>query len=103
MTIVRMANIRTLACAHRHDSLRSDAGRFGAIQSAGQHLPNSYTITARYTCMDTFDIDPDTMMVAAGIVLSLIAVLELYPAWTQARNDGHSSPLRDDDRSAAEG
>jgi hypothetical protein len=31
------------------------------------------------------DIDPDTAMVAAGVVLSLIAVLELYPAWKKAR------------------
>jgi hypothetical protein len=31
------------------------------------------------------DIDSDTMMVAAGIVLSLIAVLEFYPAWKRTR------------------
>ena len=31
------------------------------------------------------DIDPDTVMIAAGVVLSLIAVLELYPAWKNAR------------------
>jgi len=31
------------------------------------------------------DIDPDTVMIAAGVVLSLIAVLELYPVWKNAR------------------
>jgi hypothetical protein len=31
------------------------------------------------------DIDPDTLMIAAGVVLSLIAVLELYPAWKRSR------------------
>ena len=31
------------------------------------------------------DIDPDTVMIAAGVVLSLIAVLEFYPAWKNAR------------------
>jgi len=33
------------------------------------------------------DIDPDTAMVAAGVVITLIAVLELYPAWQQARSE----------------
>jgi len=27
------------------------------------------------------NVDPDTLMVGAGVVLSLIALLELYPAW----------------------
>lgn len=31
------------------------------------------------------DIDPDTVMIAAGVVLSLIALLELYPAWKRTR------------------
>jgi|JXWS01.1.fsa_nt_gb hypothetical protein len=31
------------------------------------------------------DIDPDTAMVAAGVVLSLIAIIELYPAWKKSR------------------
>ncbi len=31
------------------------------------------------------DIDPDTVMVAAGVVVSLIATLELYPALKRAR------------------
>jgi len=31
------------------------------------------------------DIDPDTVMIAAGIVLSLIAVLEIYSAFKNAR------------------
>jgi hypothetical protein len=33
------------------------------------------------------DIDPDTAMVAAGLVLSFIAFLELYPAWKNAREN----------------
>lgn len=32
------------------------------------------------------DMDPDTAMVAAGVVLSLVAILELYPAWKNARH-----------------
>jgi len=35
--------------------------------------------------MDNVDVDPDTVMIVAGIVLSLIAVVELYPAWKRAR------------------
>ena len=31
------------------------------------------------------DMDPDSTMVAAGVVISLIAILELYPAWKKAR------------------
>jgi hypothetical protein len=31
------------------------------------------------------DIDPDTAMIAAGVVISLVAVLEFYPAWKTAR------------------
>jgi len=31
------------------------------------------------------DIDPDTAMVAAGVVLSSIAIIELYPAWKKSR------------------
>lgn len=31
------------------------------------------------------DIDPDTAMVVAGVVLSLIAIIELYPAWKKSR------------------
>jgi hypothetical protein len=31
------------------------------------------------------DIDPDTVMIAAGVVISLIATLELYSAWKNAR------------------
>jgi hypothetical protein len=31
------------------------------------------------------DIDSDTMMIAAGVVISLIAILEFYPAWREAR------------------
>jgi hypothetical protein len=27
------------------------------------------------------DVDPDTLMIAAGVVLSLIALREIYPAW----------------------
>jgi len=35
--------------------------------------------------MANVDVDPDTLMIVAGIVLSLIAVSELYPAWKRAR------------------
>ncbi len=31
------------------------------------------------------DIDPDTAMIAAGVVISLIALLELYPALRDSR------------------
>ena len=44
---------------------------------------NCFTSTAQCIGMD--DLDPDTVMIAAGVVLSLIAVLELYPAWKNAR------------------
>jgi hypothetical protein len=33
------------------------------------------------------DINPDTAMVAAGVVISLIAIRELYPAWKNARKN----------------
>ncbi len=33
------------------------------------------------------DIDPDTLMILAGVVISLIAVLEFYPAWKKARRE----------------
>ena len=35
--------------------------------------------------MDTLDLDPDKLMITAGILISLIAVLEFYPAWKRAR------------------
>lgn len=47
-------------------------------------MPNGFTLAAVQTTVD--DIDPDTLMVAAGVALSLIAVLELYPAWKRARS-----------------
>lgn len=31
------------------------------------------------------DIDPDTIMMAAGVVLSLIALFEIYPNWRGTR------------------
>jgi|AntDeeMetagen681_2_1112603.scaffolds.fasta_scaffold02188_2 hypothetical protein len=33
------------------------------------------------------EIDPDTAMVAAGVVISLIAILEFYPAWKKSRKN----------------
>lgn len=33
------------------------------------------------------DIDPDVLMIAIGVVLSLIVVLELYPAWKRSRGE----------------
>lgn len=31
------------------------------------------------------EMDPDTAMVAAGVVITLVAILELYPAWKHMR------------------
>jgi hypothetical protein len=44
---------------------------------------NCFTCIALGTDMD--DMDSDTAMIAAGVVISLIAVLELYPAWKKTR------------------
>jgi len=33
------------------------------------------------------DVDPDTLMVVAGVVISLIALAELYPLWRKRRAD----------------
>jgi hypothetical protein len=33
------------------------------------------------------DFDSDVLMIAAGVVLSLIALLELYPAWRGTRRE----------------
>jgi hypothetical protein len=33
------------------------------------------------------DIDPDVLMIAVGVALSLIAVMELYPAWKRSRQE----------------
>lgn len=33
------------------------------------------------------DIDPDKMMIAAGIALSIVASLGLYPIWRDARDE----------------
>ena len=33
------------------------------------------------------DIDPDTTMIAAGVVISLVAITELYSAWKNARTN----------------
>lgn len=33
------------------------------------------------------DIDPDLLMIAFGVVITLIAVLELYPAWKRSREE----------------
>ena len=33
------------------------------------------------------DIDPDTLMLVAGVVISLIALWELYPLWRDRRTD----------------
>ncbi len=46
-------------------------------------MPNDYTLPTRCIHMD--DIDPDTLMIAAGVVISLIAAVELYAAWKRAR------------------
>lgn len=44
---------------------------------------NCFTSMAPYVSMD--DIDPDTVMIIAGVVLSLVAALEFYPNWKNAR------------------
>lgn len=49
-------------------------------------MPNGYTSPVPTIRMD--DIDPDTLMVLAGVVISLIAALELYSAWKQTRGSG---------------
>lgn len=46
-------------------------------------MPNCFMATSRFDDMD--DIDPDTAMIAAGVVISLIALLELYPALRDSR------------------
>lgn len=38
-------------------------------------------LSAQYITEIMDDIDPDTIMMAAGIVLSLIALFEIYPNW----------------------
>ena len=47
-------------------------------------MPNGYTFTTRCVHMD--DIDPDTLMIAAGVVISLVAAVEFYAAWERARS-----------------
>lgn len=42
-----------------------------------------FEVDAHIYCMD--DIDPDMMMIAAGVVLSLVALLGIYPLWRNAR------------------
>jgi hypothetical protein len=32
-------------------------------------------------------IDSDTMMIVAGVVFSLLALIELYPSWKNTRDD----------------
>lgn len=62
-------------------------------------MPNSYTAMDPHTGMKDLNINPDTMMIVAGLVISFIAVLEIYPAWKQARNDRHRPPVRGDGQS----
>jgi hypothetical protein len=42
-------------------------------------------LTTPYTSMD--NMDSDTAMVVAGVVISLIALLEFYPAWKNVRKN----------------
>ena len=49
-------------------------------------MPNGYTFPVPPFSMD--DIDPDTLMVLAGVVISLIAALELYSTWKRTRGSG---------------
>lgn len=47
-------------------------------------MPNCFVSTTLCICMD--DIDSDTTMVAAGVVISLIAAVELYLSWKNSRD-----------------
>lgn len=55
----------------------------GRAPQQSLRIPNCFTCIIPSIDMD--DMDPDTTMVAAGVVISLIAILELYPAWKKAR------------------
>jgi hypothetical protein len=52
--------------------------------------------------MDAIDSNPDTTMVVAGVALSLLAALELYPAWKRTRTGSHGASGRGDGRSTAD-
>ena len=46
-------------------------------------MANSFTSAAPDIGMD--DIDPDTLMILAGVAISLIAAVELYSTWKETR------------------
>lgn len=48
-------------------------------------MPNCFGSTPLCTNMD--DIDSDAKMVAAGVVISAIAILEFYPAWKNTQTE----------------
>jgi hypothetical protein len=50
----------------------------GGLHNSPERYKNGFTRIVHCTHMN--DTDPDTEMIAAGVVISLIALLELYPA-----------------------
>lgn len=72
-------------CAVPRYSLAARASRHS--RRGGYHTPPTHAklfqVDAPGYSMD--DIDPDTLMIAAGVLLSLLAAQELYPTWRNAR------------------
>lgn len=65
-------DLTTDCCSHAVPSVP------GRTPRRDRNMPNCFVSTVQCPTMD--DIDSDTMMIAAGIVISLIAVLEFYPS-----------------------
>ena len=65
------------------DGVHPVSGRARSSLGRPSGMANSFMSPVPWPSMD--DIDPDTAMIAAGIVLSLIAVLEIYSAFKNAR------------------
>ena len=59
--------------------------KLGVDSLPGGYVPNNYTVTAPPDRMDDIELDADTVMLVAGVMISLIVVIELYPAWKRAR------------------
>jgi hypothetical protein len=43
---------------------------------------NAFIHSGRGVCMD--EIDPDTMMIVAGLIISVLASIEIYSNWKNA-------------------
>ena len=65
--------------------IEPEADRRARRPIAPRIVANDYTFTSPRWGMD--DIDPDVLMIAVGVALSLIAVMELYPAWKRSRQE----------------